>query len=307
VTITVSSKVPLKLVHQKPISLLTMGKIQNLLLFFALLPTFSAQAGHNPKECRELEDLAVRLVNQMNSIFDLKVKTEFITKANNGPKIPGEPILRPSLLDANSANDTLQLPKPCFMSEAALPSKELWSLIIAHEYSHKIIDQRQDKCFQAFVKSQPLSSEELRERDHMHHANNDILGLKILSELKMNARNGIWDLGDYVKQHRKEIGTEGANAYEKRVKYMKQIWPTDFESGEDFFFGEYFDGFKEMNNYIPNRHPRSTLIRDLQKGVSTVDGCFIVKPEKAKESLLIWRNLDSVATQPRQSKKPGVK
>ena len=271
-----------------------MRKIFYFAVLFVLFSSFTAQASHDVSACRELEDLADRLVAKMNSFFNMSIKSEFITKANDGSSSDevGAPL---TLMDANSAHATLQIPKPCLMTEDSLPSKELWSLIIAHEYSHKIIDQRQDQCFQAFIKNQPLASAKVLERDQMHHANMDVLSLKILSQTNVNTNKSIADLQKYIKQNQGGIGNDTTDAFKKRIQYMKKIMPVDIESSAGFLFGEYFDGFDQMDNFIRKQHPKSTLVKDLKSGVTKVDGCFIVKPTMAQQSLNLWRSLDSTS------------
>lgn len=267
-----------------------MGKIFYIFILM-MLSTFPARASHDLNECRELEDLATRLVSKMNSFFDMKVKLEFISKANDGSPegSTGTPLM---LMDANAGHATLQMPKPCLLSEESLPSKELWSLTIAHEFSHKIIDQREDKCFSIFFKQQSLSSAKLLERSEMHHINMDVLALKILSETNVNTTKAVADMDKYIIRHKAEIGMDTVKEFEKRIQYMKSILPTDFKSADGFLLSQYFDGFSEIDNYISKKHPKSSLIKDLKQGVNNVDGCFIVNAEKGQQSLSVWKSFD---------------
>lgn len=277
------------------------------LLFLSILAIACSAFAHDTNECNELEATALQIVNKMNSLFGTDIKIKFIESANTGPKVQGEKEVPLSLSDANAAHKEMQLPKPCLLKDSKLPSKEHWSLIIAHEFSHYIIDQRQERCTAEFERSRTLSEEDRRELSHMHHANNDVLGLKILRTLKVDARKGIWELGDYVKQNRKAMGDDAANAYEKRVAYMKQIWPTNFSSSDDFLFAEYFDGFDQLKNYFAKRTSESNFIQGLKNGTDSLNGCFIVKSSKAQESLKVWRSLGTALLPAGSSKRSGAK
>lgn len=271
-----------------------------------LLIGLQTQAKHRVEDCRRLETAAIQQMQQMNLLFGMNVELEFISHE----RVPrGEAPQPLTLMSANSATKTLQLPRPCLMTEVKLPSIELWSYLIAHEYSHKILDQKQDQCFREFFKSQGrLTPEQIRERDLMHHVNNDVLALKILAELKVDGFKSINDLNSYSENEgTSSLGPELKFNYLKRVKYLKQIWPTDFSSAKGFLFAQYFDGLHQMQRVVTKKYPNSSLIREIRDSTHESNGCFVVKGQKVQQSLAAWAKLSASFREPMPRAKPTPK
>jgi hypothetical protein len=267
-----------------------------LILAFFSNPIFASN--HQPARCAELEQIGTGMVQAMNQMFAMNVGLRFIEKGNEPPVEYGGVMRAPNLMDANAAHreengrEILELPKPCRMSEQSLPSNELWSLIIAHEYGHKLIDRRQDQCLSSFLASKPEFSTQ-RQLDDIHHANCDVLALKILSHLKINAAVGIKDLGKYLSMMPvSKLGEDAYAAFLKRAAYMTNIWPTNFSTGTDFLAGEYIDGLEEIGNFLKNDRNNSHLLKDLKSRFDgKIQGCMLFKNVEIEKSISIWQQL----------------
>jgi len=273
-------------------------------IFLIFLFSFSQLAlgqNHDLKACRDLERRALTMVRNINSMFNKQVEVKFLKFGKEPPAWAGGVQRPPNLLDANAANknelgrEVIELPRPCFMSEKSLPSKELWSFIIAHEYSHKLIDKNDGHCYGTFLRTNDsaFSIVERERLNDVHHTNCDVMGLKILSHLNVDGRAGISDLKLYIDIAKKDMGDEVHQAFLKRTAYMSRIWPTDFDQGKDFLAGEYFDGITEIQHLLKRRYPHSKLLVDLESKISgKVEGCLLFKTERIRDSLALWKQLN---------------
>lgn len=269
-----------------------------LVLALAAMGPFSSSAfAHSTDACVTLEEQANLLVKRLNSEFGKNVVIRFLEESP--PDEQGNTVLRkPMLLDANISNQDNQgrplmvLPKPCKMGEHDLPSYELWSFFVAHEFAHIVIDRDADEwaCYRS-AESRKSTAEDFLVLDEMSHVNVDIFALKLLSFLKIDPTMAVRDFGRYLTEYKSMLG----DSYEhnrKRVSYLTKTGLTDFNSGHEFVAGAYFGGLPEIKIFLKREFPHSEFLDDISAFLVTENPiCSLYKEEKQNQSLRLWKEL----------------
>lgn len=256
---------------------------------------------HDRLQCKALEFQAVELMQRLNELFGMKVGLNFITESPLS-KLTKRPI---RMMDANAGqqdeagNEIVQMPVPCELDED-LPSLEFWAFIIAHEFSHKIIDKNYIEC-ESY--NEELRSEQMPnvESDvvtlyNINHINIYLMALKILNHWKMDTVKAVEDYGQYAVVVKNINDEESLQSMRATTVYLLQHTQTDFNTGNDFFNGEYFDGIEVLAPMLKKHYPKSTLVTEMRSRVyRQVKSCLILKADLRDKTFKLWSDLMSAS------------
>lgn len=273
--------------------------LMGLLIFLA--PNLWAHTTGELERCAQLEAYASENVRNLNTLFDMNVTISWLTQSNLNSGTG-----RLSLMDTSAAykdsagNETIRIPRFCLVAEGP-PSRELISLIVSHEYSHKIIDAHMDECAALNASLQDLEVRRVTlDLTRMHHTNIYLLGLKILKHFGIDYSKALSEANSWTNSSfvRSTLGSETTNVLRANFDYLSRVSETtSLNNGRDFLAGEYFDGFDKIEPALRRLYPKSSLVSDIRaRTTPTERSCVLFKKEAILNDLRTWKDLLERAT-----------
>lgn len=211
------------------------------------------------QDCLETVDILQEKLQLMNEKFDSNVVISWTN--DDGDELE-------SYFDASmKTEDTIVIKNPCVESEENV-SLETQIFILAHEFSHTIIDTILYITNEELEFMETIPEAELDLYFELHHLNTDILAMKILNFFGINTRIAVQDMmnKDPYKERYKV----------KRYYYLINNLSSNFQNGNDFIPVLYFGGMLKISLAAAEG---SSIIGDIR------DGAYIDAP-----NYVVYRN-----------------
>ena len=274
-----------------------MNKYIILILLFSGVNTWAVKK--DTKSCQQVEAQIKENVKKLNAMFKMDVTVTFIETLSFG-----DVTWKARIIDSNAGHrdtngkETLEFPKPCNLDEE-LPVKEFWHMIVAHEFSHKILDKEINRCSSISDETHgDLAFDQSAQMYNLNHLNVYLMSLKILKFWKVDSIKASEEFEKWMKTVPDAIGDDSLKALKGIAIFLKaRAKTTSFNSGNDFITGAYFDrnGLNILNQFLKRNYPNSTLIKDIENKVhKEVGPCMMFKTEDVAHALAAWKKLTRI-------------
>jgi hypothetical protein len=257
------------------------------LLSISTLPVFAQ--GISSESCTQIRQDARVLFRNMNSLFRVTQTMEFVTETNDG-----------SPLDlawaGNPQGGPIHMPDPCHLTDREKVSKDLYLFVLAHEFSHGIIDQPMGSdCIGDYwsqFDDDYWESDTARIMREQQHVNTDMLALKTMAHFNLDQSKAVSDFQRWILDNESQRGINASNSpFQLRAAHIHRHIPTDFSHGHDFTSGYVLQNVSFMESFLAREYPGSTLVSDLRgRYDSQRNDCLFSSGQQRAEGLLQFQS-----------------